>query len=178
MKKLNLLIIEGSIRAQRRSIFAAKYLEKLANQNQRFEVKLICPEDYPSPHEGNDPDNKNPEYTKLTEWADAFLLVLPEYNHSFAGSLKMLLDTELANYLHKPVGFAGVSVGGFGGVRAIESILSAVRQMGMVALSHDIHFSNSYGFFDQNTGEPIDDSKQKEVEQVLSELYWMAERLG
>ncbi|MCA9349494.1 NAD(P)H-dependent oxidoreductase [Candidatus Saccharibacteria bacterium] len=174
----NLLIIEGSVREKRRSIYAAKYIEKLASKDGRYKVKLICPEDYPSPHEGNDPDNKNPGYTKLTEWADAFLLVLPEYNHSFAGSLKMLLDTELSNYLHKPVAFAGVSVGGFGGVRAIESILSAVRQMGMVALSIDIHFSNSYGFFDEQTGEPIDDSKQKEVGQALDELHWMAERLG
>src|ERR1700691_414146 len=72
--------------------------------------------------------------------ADAFFIVTPEYNHSFPGSLKRMLDSELELYNHKPVAFAGASNGNWGGVRAVESLLTAVRETGLVTLSWDVYF--------------------------------------
>lgn len=53
--------------------------------------------------------------------ADAFVVVTPEYNHSFPASLKNFVDWHHAQWQAKPVGF--VSYGGLGGgLRAVEQL--------------------------------------------------------
>ncbi|MEU1181020.1 NAD(P)H-dependent oxidoreductase [Streptomyces sp. NPDC005820] len=53
--------------------------------------------------------------------ADAFVIVTPEYNHSFPAALKNFIDWHHAQWQAKPVGF--VSYGGLaGGVRAVEQL--------------------------------------------------------
>jgi NAD(P)H-dependent FMN reductase len=42
--------------------------------------------------------------------ADALLIVTPEYNHSFPGLLKHVLDSCLKEYIHKAAGIVGVSL--------------------------------------------------------------------
>ena len=50
--------------------------------------------------------------------ADAFVIVTPEYNHSFPASLKNAIDWHFKEWQAKPVGF--VSYGGMsGGLRAV-----------------------------------------------------------
>jgi NAD(P)H-dependent FMN reductase len=45
-----------------------------------------------------------------------------EYNHSYPGELKMLLDMLFSQYAHKPVGICGVSSGAWGGTRMVEQL--------------------------------------------------------
>ncbi|MEV5969869.1 NAD(P)H-dependent oxidoreductase [Streptomyces sp. NPDC051921] len=53
--------------------------------------------------------------------ADAFVVVTPEYNHSFPAALKNLIDWHRPEWQAKPVGF--VSYGGLGGgLRAVEQL--------------------------------------------------------
>ncbi|MGW1808450.1 NADPH-dependent FMN reductase [Streptomyces sp. NPDC002078] len=53
--------------------------------------------------------------------ADAFVVVTPEYNHSFPASLKNFIDWHHRQWQAKPVGF--VSYGGLGGgLRAVEQL--------------------------------------------------------
>ncbi|MFF7355223.1 MULTISPECIES: NADPH-dependent FMN reductase [Streptomyces] len=53
--------------------------------------------------------------------ADAFVVVTPEYNHSFPASLKNFIDWHHTQWHAKPVGF--VSYGGLGGgLRAVEQL--------------------------------------------------------
>jgi NAD(P)H-dependent FMN reductase len=53
--------------------------------------------------------------------AEAFVVVTPEYNHSFPASLKNLIDWHYTQWRAKPVGF--VSYGGVaGGLRAVEQL--------------------------------------------------------
>jgi NAD(P)H-dependent FMN reductase len=62
------------------------------------------------------------------------ILVVPEYNHSFPGLLKNVLDTNLKEYIHKAVGVCGVSADPFGGERMIESLLPVLRKLGLVTV--------------------------------------------
>ncbi|MFI7293871.1 NADPH-dependent FMN reductase [Streptomyces sp. NPDC050121] len=53
--------------------------------------------------------------------ADAFVVVTPEYNHSFPAALKNFIDWHHSQWQAKPVGF--VSYGGLaGGIRAVEQL--------------------------------------------------------
>ena len=169
-------VLVGTTRTQRQSIMAARFVEKVGNQIEGIKTELIDPQNFNFPGDGNDPEGKDPHYSALTEKADGFFIVTPEYNHSFPGSLKRMLDSELQNYIHKPVAFAGVSSGQWGGVRAIEALVLTVREMGMVATFTDMHFPNITEQFDAE-GNPINDQATSYVQKSWDELIWMTRSL-
>lgn len=176
MDKLNLAIIEGTTRKERKSIYVAKFIYQVSQQYPELKPILVDPVDFNFPNDGNDPQSQDPKYTKIVHQSDAFLIVVPEYNFSFPGSLKRMLDSELKNYIHKPVAFAGVSAGPWGGVRAIEALVPTVREMGLVATFVDIQFPKVQNTFNE-TGQLIDQSYTKRVKRTLDELIWMAKIL-
>jgi NAD(P)H-dependent FMN reductase len=176
MEKLFIPVLLGTTRPKRESIKAARLVEKVGKAIEEIEVQLVDPVDYKFPFDGNDPENKDPRYTALTAKADGFFIVTPEYNHSFPGTLKRMLDSELSNYIHKPVAFAGVSNGIFGGARAIESLVHTVREMGMVATFSDVYFPEIQNLFDEQ-GEIKDQAFVRRIKRGYEELIWMAKSL-
>ena len=176
MKKLFIPVLLGTTRPKRESIKAARLVEKVGKTIEEIEVLLVDPNDYQFPYDGNDPENKDPRYTELTKKADAFFIVTPEYNHSFPGTLKRMLDSELKNYIHKPVAFAGVSNGIFGGARAIEALVNTVREMGMAITFSDVYFPQIQNLFDEKE-EIKDEGYVRRIERAYTELIWMARSL-
>jgi NAD(P)H-dependent FMN reductase len=178
-EKLFIPIIEGTIRPGRQSMLAAHLIEKMANMRDDITVQLIQPSDFNLPFDGNNDENRDPAYTDITARADGFIIVVPEYNHSYPGTLKRLLDSEFDNYKHKPVIFAGVSNGGWGGVRAIESLLHPVRTMGLITASTDIQFPRIQDLFDEN-GELKAENIEKydrTIHGAINELVWLSTAL-
>ncbi|PIR80103.1 MAG: NADPH-dependent FMN reductase [Candidatus Levybacteria bacterium CG10_big_fil_rev_8_21_14_0_10_35_13] len=176
MKKLFIPILEGTKREQRKSIFAAKLVYEISKEYGQIESVLVDPNDFNFPGDGNDPEGKDPRYTKITEKADGFFIVTPEYNHGYPGSLKRMLDSELQNYIHKPVAFASVSAQQWGGVRAIEALVNTVREMGMVATFADVQFPKVQDIFDEG-GNLKDEAYIKRVKRSFDELIWMVKAL-
>jgi NAD(P)H-dependent FMN reductase len=182
MEKLFIPILLGTVRPGRRSENVAKLVYDVGKNldsesvDAEIEVQLVDPKEYNFPFDGNDPENKDSRYTELTQRADAFFIVTPEYNHSFPGSLKRMLDSELKNYIHKPVAFAGVSDGIFGGARAIEELVNTVREMGLIATFSDVYFPQVQNTFDED-GKLLDEAYIKRIERGYTELIWMAKAL-
>lgn len=176
MEKLFIPVLLGTTRPKRRSFYAAKLVEEVGQGITDIEVTFVDPNEYHFPFDGNDPENKDPRYTELTKKADAFFIVSPEYNHSFPGTLKRMLDSELSNYIHKPVAFAGVSDGIFGGARMIEALVNTVRELGLVATFSDVYFPEVQNTFDEK-GKLLDESYRKRIERAYTELIWMAKAL-
>lgn len=176
MNKLHIAVLGGTTRKQRESIQAAKLVYEVGQTIDEIEVKFADPSDFDFPGDGNDPEGKDARYTELTAWADGFFVVTPEYNHSFPGSLKRMLDSELANYVHKPVAFAGASSGHWGGIRAIEALVTSVREMGLVATFTDVQFPNVQDTFDES-GDLLPqfvEHYHKSINAAFTELIWMA----
>lgn len=176
MDKLFIPILAGTKRVQRKSIHTARFVYEVSKQHEEVESVFVDPNDFDFFGDGNDPEGKDPRYTEITEHADGFFIVTPEYNHSVPGSLKRMLDSELKNYIHKPVAFAGVSNGLWGGVRAIEALVTTVREMGMVATFTDVQFPKVQDIFDEN-GKLLDEACTKRVKRSFDELIWMAKVL-
>lgn len=176
MSKLFIPVIEGTTRPGRKSIHVARLIADIGNEYDEVETELVDPLDYNFPYDGNNKEVKDPRYGELTKKADAFLIVTPEYNHAYPGTLKRMLDSELKNYIHKPVAFAGVSAQMWGGIRAIEALVNIVREMGMVATFQDVQFPKVHKLFDED-GKLLDDSYIKRVKRVFDELIWMAKTL-
>jgi NAD(P)H-dependent FMN reductase len=176
---LVIAVLAGTTRVQRESIKAARYIADFGRNLPNVEIILVDPTELNLPGDGNDPEGKDPRYSEITARADAFFIVTPEYNHSFPGSLKRMLDSELANYNHKPVALAGVSNGGWGGVRAVESLVGAVRELGLVVLSWDVYFPRVQDIFEEN-GELKPEYITRyttSLQKLYAELIWLANML-
>ncbi len=176
MNELFLPVIQGTSREQRQSILVSQLIVSILSKREGVRTELVDPQELSLPLDGNGDDAKDPRYTKITAEADGFLIVVPEYNHSFPGSLKRVLDSELQNYKRKPVAFAGVSAGPWGGVRAIQSLVQAVREMGLVATTSDVPFPSVQDLFDED-GTLTDDAYIRRVNRTIDELVWYARTL-
>jgi len=174
MTKLFIPVLLGTVREGRTSEAAAKYIEKILSSQEEVETVLVDPRELDLPGDGS--DIKDSKYSEITKRADAFVIVTPEYNHSFPGSLKRMLDSEYPNYKHKPVALVGVSSGAWGGIRAIQSLLPAVRKLGMVMIATDIYITNSENAFDEQ-GNPTNEHLESGAKAVLDELMLLAETL-
>lgn len=179
MKPLKIAVIAGTSRTKRESIKAAKYVAAFGETLPNVTILFAEPNDFIFPNDGNDPEGQDPRYHRLTLEADAFFIVTPEYNHSFPGSLKRMLDSEYASYIHKPVAFAGVSNGAWGGARAVESLIPAVREMGLVATSWSVYFPKVQDIFDEagSITHDYEDYYTKQLTHAYAELIWMARSL-
>ena len=120
---------------------------------------------------------KDSGFSALVERADALILVVPEYNHSFPGLLKHVLDTNLKEYIHKAAGVCGVSAGPFGGARMIQSLLPVLRELGLVTIFWDVYFGSAGKLFDPATGNITDPAYAGRLDKFLNELVWMARAL-
>jgi NAD(P)H-dependent FMN reductase len=176
---IKLAVYIGTTREKRESAKAARWVADFAAQKENVEVKLVDPKDFYFPGDGNDPEGKDARYTEIVAWADAFFIVTPEYNHSFPGSLKRMLDSELKLYNHKPVAFAGASNGNWGGARAVESLLTAIRETGLVAMSWDVYFPYVQKMFNDDSSIKAEykERYEKNVGKLLGELLWFAAML-
>lgn len=176
---LTIAVLAGTTRVQRESIKAAQYIAAFGRQLDNVEIIFVDPSQFHFAGDGNDPEGKDPRYSAIVERADAFFIVTPEYNHSFPGSLKRMLDSELAAYNHKPVALAGVSNGNWGGVRAVEQLCGAIRELGLVVMSWDIYFPYVQNIFDDNgviQGE-FGERYDKQLDKLYHELIWFADIL-
>lgn len=120
---------------------------------------------------------KDSQFSATIEKADGLILVVPEYNHSFPGLLKHVLDTNLKEYIHKAVGVCGVSAGPFGGARMIQSLLPVLRELGLVAIFTDVYFGGAGKLFDPASGRITDPAYARRVGKFVDELVWMSRAL-
>ena len=176
MSRLFIPIILGTSRPKSRSMFVANLIHKVGEYTDDIDSIIIDPAKIKLKYDGNDKENISSHYSNLTKKADGFFIVTPEYNHSFSGSLKRLLDSEFDNYKNKPVILVGVSSGSSGGIRAIEALVNVVRKLGMITTSNDILFPYVQDLFD-NKNEIIDEKYIIKIKQAFKQLDWLAKTL-
>ena len=166
-------VILGTTRKGRASEHAARFMLGEVEKLEGVETELVDIRDLNLPFDDEGGGIKHEGFSKLCARADAYVIVAPEYNHGYPGSLKHALDTNLKEYIHKAVGLCGVSAGGFGGTRVVEQLVQVVRELGMAVTFFDMNFSNVGKLFDE-TGALQDDSYHRRADKFLKELLWMA----
>ncbi|MGL5930252.1 MAG: NADPH-dependent FMN reductase, partial [Dermatophilaceae bacterium] len=70
---------------------------------------------------------------------DAFVIVCPEYNHSFPGSLKTALDFLYAEWNDKVVGVVGYGVEG--GIRVAEQLRVVAAELRLASTPTAVHLT-------------------------------------
>ncbi|BBF99473.1 MULTISPECIES: NADPH-dependent FMN reductase [Pseudonocardia] len=105
--------------------------------------------------------------------ADAFVVVTPEYNHSFPAALKTAIDWFFDEWTAKPVGF--VSYGGMGGgLRAVEALRLVFAELHATTVRDVVSFHFRDWPFQF---EPVDPGAVKALSAQLDQLGWWAAAL-
>lgn len=120
-----------------------------------------------------------PEVSAITSRladADAFVVVTPEYNHSFPAPLKTAIDWHYQEWRAKPVGF--VSYGGMaGGLRAVEQLRQVFAELHAVTVRDTVSFHAAWAQFDSE-GRPKDpEGYERAAKSMLDQLVWWGQVL-
>lgn len=178
-EKIVIAVLAGTVRTGRRSINAAQYVAGQGKQLPNVEIIFVDPKELHLPNDGNLPEDRDPRYSEITAKADAFFIVMPEYNHSYPATLKRMLDSEFDNYRRKPVALAGVSDGPWGGARGIENLLPCLRTLSLLPISQTVYFPFVQNIFDDhgNILPEHEEKYQKSIAGSYKELAWLARTL-
>src|SRR5438105_8914750 len=170
-------VVIGTPRQGRLTEPAARFVFGEVSKRSDIETELIDIRKIPIRMDDAGEALKDSEFSATVSRSDGLILVAPEYNHSFPGLLKHVLDTNLKEYIHKAVGVCGVSAGPFGGARMIESLLPVLRELGLVTIFWDVYFSTAVKLFDPATCEMKYPAYSWRADKFLDELVWMARAL-
>ena len=135
-------IIVASTRPGRRGRGIAEAIHARAVEHGAFDVEILdlAEIDLPfldEPHEATEGiyvHEHTREWSRRVDALDAFVFVMPEYNHSYNAPLKNAIDYLNREWAHKPVGlvsYGGVS-GGLRAVQALKPVLSSLRMTPVV----------------------------------------------
>ncbi len=170
-------ILIGTARDGRLSKYAAQFVLEEAKKDSRFETELVDVKDVLTHIKTIRPeDMQESPWKKIMERADGLIIVSPEYNHSYPGELKLLLDELYHEYARKPVGICGVSNGILGGARMAQSLRLVMIALEMVPIKNTLYFLNSKTLFD-NEGRMIDSSFVNKAKIFFDQIVWYAEAL-
>lgn len=178
---IRLCVIVGSTRDGRFGPTVATWFAGLAAQRDDFEVDVVDLADHPLPTViSANPDPVGGaalgEVMPRIEAAEAFVVVTPEYNHSYPAALKNAIDWHNTQWHAKPVAF--VSYGGMsGGLRAVEALRLVFAELHAVTIRATVSFHGAWSQFGPD-GEPVDpESCTTAVKSQLDQLAWWATTL-
>lgn len=147
----HIAVLLGTARTGRKSEHVARYIVDTLQKDARVDVVLYDVRDYVQERtiptwQPGDETNATAPWRDVAKKADAFIMVLPEYNHGYPGEWKMVIDQAGPEYLGKPVMEVGVSTGPFMGARVIEHVRPVLVYLGLVNTNAPLYFGNVGNF--------------------------------
>lgn len=176
--KIRLAIILGSTRQGRFCTTVTDWASRLIGHDERFELAIVDPVDLPLSSWAELQESRGaPALCQQLGIADAFVVVTPEYNHSFSASLKAVIDMAYEEWQAKPVGF--ISYGGAsGGLRAVEQLRQVFAELHAVSIRDSVSFANAARLFHDAKSDPaLLTAAQRSLRRMLSRLHWWATAL-
>lgn len=107
--------------------------------------------------------------------ADAFILVTPEYNGSYAPALKNMLD-HFPKHTHKAFGIVTASTGAMGGMRASQQMLLLIPAFFGIVSPQMLIVPFVDKKFDEN-GILLDETFEGSIANFSNEFVWLSEKL-
>ena len=160
---LKVAVVIGSRREGRFGPTVAAWFAAVAGPHEGLEVEIV--------------DLAEEELvTKRLGAADAFVVVTPEYNHSYPAPLKAVIDAHYTEWQAKPIAF--VSYGGVsGGLRAVEHLRAVFAELHAVTIRDTVSFHGGRSCFGPDGG-PLDAGESGQAaRRLLHQLTWWARAL-
>jgi NAD(P)H-dependent FMN reductase len=180
----NLLIIIASTRPGRVGLPIGRWFEQRARDHGGFDVTVADLAEWRLPFmdEPNHPRLQRYSHQHTKRWsasveaADAFVFVMPEYNHGINAPLKNAIDYLHNEWQRKPVGF--VSYGGVAaGTRAVQMTKQVVVSLRMVPLNDAVTIPFVSNMIDEDGAFAPSEVVQQSAGMLLTELASLADAL-
>ncbi|MFD6887113.1 NADPH-dependent FMN reductase [Streptomyces sp. NPDC059957] len=181
---LRVAVILGSVREGRQGPAVADWFLGVASTLGGLDLDLIdlADVDLPlvMPGWGGTPDARAAaalaEVSPRLAAAEAFVVVTPEYNHSFPAVLKNLIDWHREEWHAKPAGF--VSYGGLGGgLRAVEQLRLVFAELHAVTVRDSVSLHGPWSGLGPD-GVPRDTAvAEGAVKGMVGQLAWWGRAL-
>jgi NAD(P)H-dependent FMN reductase len=175
MAKLDVILV--STRPGRAGEPIADWFVAHANAHDGFDVELVdlAEVGLPLVDEPNHPRLRRYTHQHTRDWsarvdaADAFVMVMPEYNHGFTAPLKNALDYLHAEWQHKPVGV--VSYGGVAaGTRAVQMLKPVLVVLRMLPVVESVNIPFHTQFLDEEGRLMPNETMELAADAMLDEL--------
>lgn len=179
---LHLPVLLGTVRHERKTLRVARFVAQGLAARPGVETRIFDPAEWPF---GNlvvrewEMEPQPPavgEFVREMARADGFVVVAPEYNHSFPGALKNMLDALFDEWNRKP--FALVGTGGVsGGIRMIEQLRPVISGLGAITVPASVAVQFVGKTFAD--GGPVADAEDwsRRFDRLFSDLEWYARAL-
>lgn len=179
-ENLRLAVIIGSTREGRSGPAVASWFVEEARSFGLFDVDVVDLAEVELPLSltqrlPSGPAQVLSDVSGRLESADAFVVITPEYNHSFSAPLKNLIDWHRAQWAAKPVGF--VCYGGLsGGLRAVEQLRLVFSELHAATIRDTVSFHGIREKFGQDGKLQISEAAIP-AKTMLEKLTWWATAL-
>jgi NAD(P)H-dependent FMN reductase len=143
---INLKIITASTRPGRRGIAVSRWVLDFLQSNPEFstehldlaEINLPLMDEPHHPRLQNYTKQHTKDWSEKISEADAFVMVMPEYNHGFIAPIKNALDFLVNEWTYKAVGL--VSYGGLSaGTRAVQLLKPVLCGLKMTPVTESVN---------------------------------------
>ncbi len=177
-------IILSSTRTGRAGANVAQWVLEQARQRGDADYELVdlAEVDLPQIDEPVPPALGRYTHPYTQQWAatvaafDGYVIVTPEYNHSFPGALKNALDRVHAEWNNKAAGL--VSYGVDGGVRAVEALRPVLGALQIADVSATVTLNLRTDFADFGASFTPGEHQGPALTQMLDQLLTWAEALA
>jgi NAD(P)H-dependent FMN reductase len=172
---IRIVLIVGSVRSHRVADPVLRWLRDQSVGHDWLDLDVVDLAEVDLPPEHLAPGVRSPISGRLAD-ADGFLVLTPEYNHSFPAALKNAIDWHLDEWAFKPVAFVAYGAGS-GGIRAVEQLrlvfpeLRATTVRNAVLLPFPWLQVTEGGYFTPGT------AAADALDATLAELRWWATTL-
>jgi len=184
---MKVMVIIGSVREGRRAEMVANWVVGQLKQDPGLEIDLadLKEVDLPFFNEKVTPDDAHGQFQnpKGTAWAarvaqaDAYIMLVAEYNHGPTAVLKNAIDWVYDGWLDKPVGF--VSYGGIvGGARATEQLKLIVMNVRLHPINTPVVIHRSSRAFDENGQLKDAEHLNESLNSMVTDLKQLQQRLA
>ncbi len=147
-------IISGTNRKNSEAALFADLYCSLLQQNTREEVRLLKLENVPHDWFHTDMYEQATQSSSLTNIQNEFILpaqrfvfVVPEYNGSFPGVLKLFIDAcsirdYKLNFGNKKIALVGIASGRAGNLRGLDHLTGILNHLGAVIYPDKVHIAS------------------------------------
>jgi NAD(P)H-dependent FMN reductase len=172
-----LQIIIASTRPGRVGLPVAQWFVGRAQEHGQFDIDVVdlAEINLPFLDEPNHPRLRQYTHQHTTDWsarvdaADAFVIVLPEYNYGMPATIKNAIDFLHYEWCYKPVGF--VSYGGVsGGTRSVQQLKQVVSTLRMFPLTDAVSIPFVHQLIDDAGAVNANETMEQASDALLEEL--------
>jgi NAD(P)H-dependent FMN reductase len=167
-------IVSGTHRAKSNSIKTAKAYAKLLTamgvENQILDLLHLPKQFLWEDMFGRSSEEGRAMITKYIDAADRMIFIVPEYNGSYPGITKVLLDAiEPEKMRNKKVALTGIASGKFGNQRGLDDLTMVLHHLKVNVLPWKVIIPSVYASFDEDNGFK-DEVLLKRIEEQLRSL--------